>query len=115
MVRSLDLDWSKVWAKQKHIADRLKLFSEQTTAFLSTEEDSSEGAVPLQPIEVALATNLQGDLSKLQVELCSLVSPEGMHADLNESLDDITATISGEIEPVTKYLFFAAAAGSGRK
>ena len=115
MVRSLDLDWSKVWAKQKHIADRLKLFSEQTAAFLSTEEDSSEGAVPLQPIEVALATNLQGDLSKLQVELCSLVSPEGMHADLNESLDDITATISGEIEPVTKYLFFAAAAGSGRK
>lgn len=113
-VKTLDLEWTKLWAKFKHIEERVKKSLDQTAAFLRSHHSSEAEDAP-STIQVALASNLEGDLTKLLVELSSLVSPEGMNAEFNETLDDITATISGEVEPVIKFLFAASAGEGSRK
>ena len=107
----LDIEWTKLWSKRSNIESKLmQLLAEidgnlaAMSAEVPTDAADPDAIVSGTSINQALAETAKTDLSNLLAELRFISSREGMGPEFGEYLDDISASISGEIEPVIRYI-----------
>ena len=104
-IQTLDAsEWPKLWVKYEAIDAKLSALMEELDSFMSTVELTEEPST-----QFLLADNAKKDATSLVAELRTAVSEEGMSRNLSEVLDDITLSISAELEPVVRFVSVSAA------
>ena len=99
-VQSLDAsEWPKLWSKYGSLDAKLQSLLAELSA-LNLEPES---------IQQVLSESMRSEIATLLGELRQAVTPESLSADLNDTLDDISLSISAEIEPVVRFVSAATA------
>ena len=117
-VQVLESDWTKLWSKRCHIEGKLMQLlaeidgnlaasSSETAAMFGEQPEEDPDAVVSKPpasIHQVLAETAKTDVANLLAELRFACSPEGLDMNFSQTLDDISASISGEIEPIVRFI-----------